>query len=118
MPVILRIALRNLREHRAKTLIIGIIIAVGIAVLVAGNSLAETATRGLRRSFIDNYTGHVMIRGQTAKDLSLFGFGAGSGNEEIPRIGSYPEVFAHVSALPEVAAVSPQLTTFAIAHAD
>ena len=118
MPVILRIALRNLREHRAKTLIIGIIIAVGIAVVVAGNSLAETATRGLRRSFIDNYTGHVMIHGRAAKDLSLFGFGAGTGNEEIPRIGSYPEVFAHVAALPEVAAVSPQLTSFAIAHAD
>ena len=116
--MILRIALRNLREHRAKTLIVGIIIAVGIAVLVAGNSLAETATRGLRRSFIDNYTGHVMIHGRTAKDLSLFGFGAGTGNEEIPRIASYAEVFAHVSALPEVAAVSPQLTSFAIAHAD
>ena len=118
MPVILRIALRNLREHRAKTLIVGIIIAVGIAVLVAGNSLAETATRGLRRSFIDNYTGHVMIHGRTAKDLSLFGFGAGTGNEELPRIGSYAEVFAHVAALPEVAAVSPQLTSFAVAHAD
>ena len=118
MPVILRIALRNLREHRAKTLIIGIIIAVGIAVLVAGNSLAETATRGLRRSFIDNYTGHVMIHGRTAKEISLFGFGAGAGNEEIPRIGSYREVFAHVSALPEVAAVSPQLTSFAIVNAD
>ena len=118
MPVILRIALRNLREHRSKTLIIGIIIAVGIAVVVAGNSLAETATRGLRRSFIDNYTGHVMIHGRTATELSLFGFGAGTGNEEIPRIGSYPEVFAHVAALPEVAAVSPQLTAFAIPQAD
>jgi putative ABC transport system permease protein len=118
VPVILRIALRNLREHRSKTLIIGIIIAVGIAVVVAGNSLAETATRGLRRSFIDNYTGHVMIHGRSAKQLSLFGFGAGTGNEEIPRIGSYPEVFAHVAALPEVAAVSPQLTAFAIPQAD
>ena len=118
MPVILRIALRNLREHRSKTLIIGIIIAVGIAVVVAGNSLAETATRGLRRSFIDNYTGHVMIHGRTAKQLSLFGFGAGTGNEEVPRIGSYPEVFAHVAALPEVAAVSPQLTAYAIPQAD
>ena len=118
MPVILRIALRNLREHRAKTLIIGIIIAVGIAVLVAGNSLAETATRGLRRSFIDNYTGHVMIHGRTTKEISLFGFGAGAGNEELPRIGSYREVFAHVSALPEVGAVSPQLTSFAIVNAD
>ena len=118
MPVILRIALRNLREHRAKTLIIGTIIALGIALVVAGNSLAESANRGLRRSFIDNYTGHVMIHGRTDQALSLFGFTAGTGNEEIPRIGSYAEVFAHVAALPEVAAVSPQLTAYATASPD
>ena len=118
MPVVLRIALRNLREHRSKTLIIGTIIAVGIAVVVAGNSLAETATRGLRRSFIDNYTGHIMIHGRTNQALSLFGGGPAAGNEEIPRIGSYPEVFDHVATLPEVTAVSPQLTSFAVVYAD
>ena len=116
MPVVLRIALRNLREHRAKTLIIGVIIAVGIALVVAGNSLSESATRGLRRSFVDNYTGHVMIHGRTGQALSLFGFAAGTGNEEIPRIGSYAEVYEHVAALPEVAAVSPQLTATANAN--
>lgn len=118
MPVILRIALRNLREHRAKTLIIGVIIAFGIALVVVGNSLAETITRGLRRSFIDNYTGHVMIHGRTDQALSVFGFSGVSGNDEIPRIGSYQEVFAHVAALPEVAAVTPQLTGFVMAYAD
>lgn len=118
MPVILRIALRNLREHRAKTLIIGVIIAFGIALVVVGNSLAETITRGLRRSFVDNYTGHVMIHGRTEQTLSLFGF-SGVSNAEIPRIGSYREVFAHVTALPEVAAAAPQLTAgFVIAYAD
>ena len=118
MAVILRIALRNLREHRAKTLIIGIIIAFGIALVVVGNSMANTITQGLRRSFIDNYAGHVMIHGRTDQALSLFGFGVATGNEEIPRIGRYPEVFEHVTALPEVAAVTPQLTGFAIAYAD
>lgn len=118
MAVILRIALRNLREHRAKTLIIGIIIAFGIALVVVGNSMAETITQGLRRSFIDNYAGHVMIHGRTDQDLSLFGFGVATGNEEIPRIGRYREVFEHVAALPEVAAITPQLTGFAIAYAD
>lgn len=118
MAVILRIALRNLREHRAKTLIIGIIIAFGIALVVVGNSMAETITQGLRRSFIDNYAGHVMIHGRTDQDLSLFGFGVATGNEEIPRIGRYREVFEHVAALPEVAAMTPQLTGFAIAYAD
>lgn len=118
MPVILRIALRNLREHRAKTLIIGVIIAFGIALVVVGNSLAETITRGLRRSFVDNYTGHVMIHGRTEQTLSLFGF-TGVSNAEIPRIGSYREVFAHVTALPEVAAAAPQLTAgFVTAYAD
>lgn len=118
MAVILRIALRNLREYRAKTLIIGIIIAFGIALVVVGNSMAETITQGLRRSFIDNYAGHVMIHGRTDQDLSLFGFGVATGNEEIPRIGRYSEVFEHVTALPEVAAATPQLTGFAIAYAD
>ena len=118
MPVVLRIALRNLREHRSKTLIIGTIIAVGIAVVVAGNSLAETGSRGLRRSFIDNYTGHIMIHGRTNQTLSLFGGGAAAVNEEIPRIGSYDEVYDYVTALPEVVAVSPQLTANVQVYAD
>lgn len=118
MPVILRIALRNLREHRAKTLIIGFIIAFGIALVVVGNSVAETTTRGLRRSFVDNYAGHVMIHGRTEQELSLFGFAVATRNEEVPRIGSYAQVFAHVTALPEVAAVNPQLIGFADAYAD
>ena len=118
MPVILRMALRNLREHRSKTLIVGSIITAGIAVVVAGNSVAATASASLRRAFIENFTGNVMIHGQTPRRLSLFGYGLDVTNVGIPSIGSYDEVFAHVAALPEVVSTSPQLTMFAVAHAD
>ena len=118
MLVILRMALRNLREHRSRTLIVGSIITAGVAVVVAGNSLADTASDNLRGAFVDHFTGHVMIHGETPRRLSLFGFGLEVTNVEIPRIGSYEEVFAHVTALPEVAATSPQLTMFAVANAD
>ena len=118
MLVILRMALRNLREHRSRTLIVGSIITAGVAVVVAGNSLADTASDNLRGAFVDNFTGHVMIHGETPRRLSLFGFGLEVTNVEIPRIGSYEEVFAHVTALPEVESTSPQLTMFAVANAD
>ena len=118
MLVILRMALRNLREHRSKTLIVGSIITAGVAVVVAGNSLADTASDNLRGAFVENFTGNVMIHGETPRRLSLFGFGLEVTNVEIPRIGSYEEVLAHVTALPEVTVTSPQLTMFAVANAD
>ena len=118
MLVILRMALRNLREHRSRTLIVGSIITAGVAVVVAGTSLADTASDNLRGAFVEHFTGHVMIHGETPRRLSLFGFGLEVTNVEIPRIGSYEEVFAHVTALPEVESTSPQLTMFAVANAD
>ena len=118
MPVILRMALRNLREHRSKTLIIGSIITAGIAVVVAGNSVADTASHNLRRAFVENMTGNVMIHGQTPRRLSLFGYGLEVTNVRVPLIGSYEEVFAHVAALPDIVSMSPQLMMFAVAHAD
>ena len=118
LRVILRLALRNLREHRSKTIIIGTIVVVGIAVLVAGNSLVEAAARGIRTSFIDTFTGDVMVSGRTDSDLSVFGFPPQSFTEEIPQIGSYDSVFERLRADDAVRAVSPQLTGNAIVHVD
>ena len=118
MPVVFRIAIRNLREHKSKTLIIGIIIGVGIAVVIAGNSLAETAAKGLRASFIDNFTGNIMISGKTEKQLSIFGYPPGNANEEIPRISSYEKVYEYVQGLPDVEVITPQLSGFALITVD
>ena len=73
MSVVWRIALRNLQEHRAKSLIVGTIILIGTFVLVVGNSLMDSAAAGIRRSFIDNFTGHLVLAGVTDAPVSLFG---------------------------------------------
>ena len=115
MPVLVKIAIRNLREHKSKTLIIGIIIALGIMIMLLGNSLMETAARGIRRSFIDNYTGHVMISAKAEGNLSLFGAqGPQTGNDEIPRIPRYEGVYEHATSLPEVRNTVSQVSGFGL----
>ncbi|MEW5816548.1 MAG: FtsX-like permease family protein [Spirochaetota bacterium] len=114
MPVLIRIAFRNLLEHKSKTLIIGIIITIGIAVLVVGNSLMDTAALGIQRSFIDNYTGHVMISGKADAPISLFGVQSPGRMETTPIIPEFEKVRNYLSSHGEVTAFAPQVTGFSI----
>jgi putative ABC transport system permease protein len=61
MGVLWKIAYRNLREHKTKTLIIGSIVAVGMMVLVAGNSLLDAVEEGIKNNYTENFTGDIMI---------------------------------------------------------
>ena len=107
--VLFKIALRNLREHKSKTLIIGIIVGLGIMILLIGNSMMDTATKGIAKTYWNNFTGHIMISGSTKGDLTLFGpQSMNSMNESIPKIPDYFKVKDYVSSLPGVKAVSPQ----------
>ena len=108
MGVIWKLAFRNLRQHKTKTLIIGVIISIGIAVLVVGNSLLDTATAGIKQAYVDNYTAHIIVTGRHRGDLSLFG--SNSMDEGIPMIPEFEKVLEFVSSLPEVEAYSPQAT--------
>ena len=56
--VILRIAYRNLWKHKIKTFIIGILVALGILILVVGNSFMDSAAAGLRKAYIENNYNH------------------------------------------------------------
>src|SRR6056297_1551558 len=113
MPVLLRIAARNLWEHKAKTLIIGIIIALGVIVLIVGNSLMDTATRGIKRAFINNYTGHIMVHGRADGDVSLFGVQSPGGMEDTPIIPEYEQVQEYLKNLEGVKELTPQITGYA-----
>ncbi len=113
MPVLLRIAFRNLKEHKSKTLIIGIIIALGISILTIGNSLMDTAARGIQKTFIENYTGHIMVSGKTDSPLSIFGMQMAGATEKVPVIPQYEKVKEYVVSLPEVEAVTSQVTGYA-----
>jgi putative ABC transport system permease protein len=73
MPVLIRIAFRNLLEHKAKSLIIGVLLALGVVILVVGNSFMDTAARGVKDTFIGNYTGDIFIAARAKVPVSLLG---------------------------------------------
>ncbi len=109
MSVVWRIAIRNLQEHRAKSLIVGTIILIGTFVLVVGNSLMDSAAAGIRRSFIDNFTGHLVLAGVTDAPVSLFGVRTTDFlNTRTPRLDGYGRLVEAVADHPDVAAWSPQ----------
>ena len=115
MAILLKIAYRNLREHKTKTLIIGSIIALGLLILVVGNSLLDTAEEGIRKMFTENFTGQVIITASRNENLSLF-MGPGRMNgEPTPTIPEYPELASYLDALPGVENTVSQITGFATA---
>ncbi|MFY9525442.1 MAG: FtsX-like permease family protein [Limnochordia bacterium] len=115
MGVLFKIAWRNIREHKAKTAIISLIMIIGIMVLVIGNSLMDTATKGIERYYTKNYTGHLMITGRTKGNLTLFGYQDMTAMEQtVPRIPEYSEILEFVRSLPYVAEVNPQVSTIAM----
>ncbi|MGA2976603.1 MAG: FtsX-like permease family protein [Spirochaetia bacterium] len=113
MPVLLRIALRNIREHTSKSLIIGSLVVLGVIIIVLGNSLLDTAAQGVHRMFIDNYTGDIFISGVTntpGAQVSLFGLTGGGESESTPVLPDFDAVQAHLQADPRVKAVTSQVT--------
>ncbi len=110
LAVIFRIALRNLRQHKSKTIIIGTIIAVGVIILVVGNSLMDTATMGIQRAFIDNFTGDVMITGIAQGDISLFGVRSPGGIEETPVLPEYEKIREYVENYRGINNFTPQVS--------
>ncbi|NQT58418.1 MAG: FtsX-like permease family protein [Bacteroidetes bacterium] len=113
MAVIFRIALRNLREHKSKTLIIGIIIAVGIMIMTIGTSLIDTATTGIEEAFIENYTGDILIGGISEDELSIFGVQSVGGIEPTPRIPEYARILEYLDSRNDVEVYTPEVTGFA-----
>ena len=106
--IVTRIALRNLKEHRSKTLIVGIIITLGVAVMVVGNSFIDSVNAGIEESYIQKYTGNIIISSSQVESPSL------SLSHELmekasPVIPRFQELQAHVQSLPEVESTTGQI---------
>lgn len=114
MPILLRLAVRNLRQHLGKTLILGAIITLGVAVLLIGTTLMDTASAGIQQSFINNYTGDVIITGTARADVSIFGVRSVGGIDRTPVLPDYEKVWEYATALPGVAAAAPQITGYGL----
>jgi putative ABC transport system permease protein len=83
-----KMAYGNLFLHKAKSMMLGTIMCAGIAVLFVGNSLIDTAIHGLKKMFVEGYTGDVMITGPTSFPTTIFGQTDG-GEDFIPHISKY-----------------------------
>ncbi len=114
MPVLLRIAFRNLMQHKGKTFIIGTIIAVGVIVLIVGNAFMDTAAEGIERAFIDNYTGHAIVTGIAEGPISLFGVQTVGQIEETPVIPEYRRIQEYLQANEQISLVTTQVTGFGL----
>jgi len=114
MGVLLRIAFRNLLEHKGKTLILGVIIALGVVILVVGNSFMDTAARGVRDTFVGNYTGDVFIAAAADAPVSLFGPSSVGGREETPKLPYFDRAEAKLLSIRGVEGVAGQVTGYAM----
>jgi len=93
MLVIFKMAFRNIRQHRSKSIIIGILLAMGSMVLVLGTAFINATQEGVRSSFSDVYTGDIFISGISPDGpVSLFGVTSTSGIAETPIIPDYEKV--------------------------
>lgn len=92
--MILKLALRNLYRNKRKTLLLGTLIAVGVAFLFFSNSVFESADKGVRDSFVNSLTGDVVMAAESETSFSLFG-------NEIPVVDDY-EVIPSIPAYAEI----------------
>ncbi len=118
--VILKIAYRNIWKHKIKTLIIGILVALGILILVVGNSFMDSAAAGMRKTYIENFTGDFIITSGAMKNPSMFMDGIMADKDSsLPIIPKEPEIAKHLETVKGVAAFNPQIAgAVAIKHGD
>ena len=107
--ILARMAYGNIFLHKAKSVLLGTIMCAGIAILFVGNSLIDTAIGGLRRMFVEGYTGDVMVTGPTSFPTTIFGETAG-GEEVIPHIAKFSSYVERFASDKDVAAALPMLS--------
>ncbi|HOT59731.1 MAG TPA: FtsX-like permease family protein [Spirochaetia bacterium] len=116
MRGLLRIAFRNLFEHRAKSIIIGILLSLGVVILVLGSAVHNGMANGIERSFTKNYTADIIITGIAEGPVSLFGVASAGGLAKTPTLPEYEKILTYASSMKHVAAVTGMASTFGIAQ--
>ena len=107
----MKIAVRNVIQHKSKTLIIGLLITIGITVLVTGNAIFQTASQSLENVFTQDYTGHVMVYGipkEPLTSVSIFGPVGGS-DPTLSTLPRYDKIIEYIDKAKGVAGYTPQV---------
>ncbi len=109
-----RFALRNV-VSRKSSLVIVLFISFSISLLCLSNAVFDGTDSGLERTFINSFTGDIVIKPRSNMSLSLFGDDTPIMGEfsDIPSLIPYQDVSSYVSTLNEVDAVLPQVSGYA-----
>ena len=116
MYTIFKLALRNLFEHKSKSIIIALLLVFGIAIVVMGNSFLESVNRGLEKDFRENYTGDVVISVIPGKgeEIDIFGLSTSDVSNPFVTTPALPELdslMQIVNSEPEVKASTKQISS-------
>lgn len=112
MGSIIHIALGNLWEHKAKTLILGFLICFGVMIVILGNGFLESTRRGLEKDFRANYCGDIVIHGPAPEKgtVTLFGVSATVSVGSMPSIPALPDTQEVLSVLDDVEGIAQKTT--------
>lgn len=110
MKDIFKLALRNLIEHKSKSIIIALFLTLGIAIVVMGNSFLESINRGLEKDFRENYTGDLAITIIPSKGETIDIFGLSSTDLSNPYPDNPP--LPNLSRVEEIVASKEQVSSY------
>ena len=120
MPVLIRISFRNMWEHKAKSLIIGILVALGVVVIVLGNAMMDASAAGIRKTFTESYTGDLMIHGPSDNVVSVFGVESMTMDMDtaVPTIPDFDTIIEKVRADPKVSGATSMAVAYGLVAMD
>lgn len=118
MKGLLKIAFRNLFEHRAKSIIVGVLLSLGVVILILGSAMHNGMARGIEQSFTKNYTADIIITGIAEGPVSLFGVSSAGGTAKTPVLPEYEKILTTAMTLKHVVGITGMANTFGIVQKD
>lgn len=109
------LALKNIFSRKSSFVII-LFIAFAVSLFVVSNAFFDGTSQGIENTFVNSFTGNVVIRPKVDFPLSLLGdeTPATGSFSEIPQIIPYLKIYNKVSSFPDMEVVLPQLSSTAV----
>ena len=108
-----RFALKNVLSRKSSLVII-LFIAFSISLLVVSNAIFDGTDSGMEKTFINSFTGNIVIRPKSDFPMSLFGDETPLTGKltAIPELVPYQDVYDCVAATGGIDVLLPQITGF------
>jgi ABC-type lipoprotein release transport system permease subunit len=107
--------MRNILRSKKNSASIVLLIGAITALFFIGNSITSNGSRGLKRSFVDNITGDVLIEEKGDVTMNLFGANTPVIEEyfTVPVLSAHSALMEYLASLPEVAHIANQVSVTA-----